>query len=231
MSIEHLPTIALAVLGGIGPALIWLWFWLKEDKNDPEPRRLILLSFITGMVVVAFVYPAERLTAGLATGTGLLILWATIEEVFKYLAAQLTILRHEERDEPIDATIYLITIALGFAAAENTLFLLNPLFEGDIISGILTGNLRFIGATLLHTLCSAVIGVAMGLSFYKPKRVKYVYRTVGVILASALHALFNFLIIDSNGGHLLTTFFFVWIGIIGLILMLERVKRIKKPRT
>jgi len=37
--------IALAVLVGIIPSLFWLWFWLKEDKEDPEPSGLIAFLF------------------------------------------------------------------------------------------------------------------------------------------------------------------------------------------
>ena len=27
-----------ALIGGFVPALVWLWFWLKEDKQKPEPK-------------------------------------------------------------------------------------------------------------------------------------------------------------------------------------------------
>ena len=39
MAIEQLKdpkTLGLSFVGGILPALIWLWFWLKEDKENPE---------------------------------------------------------------------------------------------------------------------------------------------------------------------------------------------------
>jgi RsiW-degrading membrane proteinase PrsW (M82 family) len=46
--------IAYALLSGILPALLWLWFWLKEDNLHPEPRSLLIGSFIAGMIVVVF---------------------------------------------------------------------------------------------------------------------------------------------------------------------------------
>ena len=53
---------------------------------------------------------------------------------------------------------------------------------------------------------------------------------IGLILASTLHALFNFFILKSNGDSgLLSTFLGVWIGIVLLILVFERIKRIRKP--
>ena len=54
-------TILFALLGGVLPALLWLWFWLKEDKKRPEPRGLILLAFIAGMLTVPVVLPFEKL--------------------------------------------------------------------------------------------------------------------------------------------------------------------------
>jgi len=223
-----LQTVLFAFLGGLLPALLWLWFWLKEDKARPEPKGLILLSFVVGMIAVVFALPLEKLTAAYLAGTLVLVLWAAIEELLKYGAAYLSVLRRKEMDEPIDAVIYMITIALGFAALENTLFLLNPLTDGNIIESILTGNLRFLGATLLHTLSSATIGVAMALSFYKSKRLKWIYTTAGVILAIALHSLFNFFIMKSNGEKALVVFIAVWLGIILLLLFFEKIKRIKK---
>jgi len=233
-------TLLFALLGGILPALLWLWFWLKEDRARPEPRGLILLSFVAGMVTVAFVIPLEqaaeflsiKVAAGLAlisAETTTVLAWATIEESAKYIVGVLVVLKRKANDEPIDAIIYMITIALGFAALENTLFLLNPLGDGDLPSSILTGNLRFLGATLLHTLSSGVLGAAMAFSFYKSGMIKKLYVSLGLLLAIALHSTFNFIIIVTNGEKLLAALLFVWAGIILLILLFEKVKRIKKP--
>ena len=59
---EFEPIIAAAA-GGILPALAWLWFWLREDSDHPEPRRLIALAFLAGMVAVAVVIPLEKSVA------------------------------------------------------------------------------------------------------------------------------------------------------------------------
>src|SRR3989344_2152376 len=79
---------------------------------------------------------------------------AAIGGVVKFAAASLAALRLRIFDEPLDAVIYLVTAALGFSAFENVLFLLAPLQTGDVFASIITGDLRFIGASLLHTLSS-----------------------------------------------------------------------------
>ena len=75
-------------------------------------------------------------------------------------------------------------------------------------------------------LSSAVIGAAIGISFYKPRRTKHLFVAVGVILAILLHSTFNFLILNTPEEHLLRTFGFVWIGVIALLAVLEYIKRI-----
>ena len=219
-----------AAAGGILPALAWLWFWLREDAVHPEPRRLIALAFCAGMCTVAFTIPLEQYVGGmLANQTLTFTAWSAIEETIKFIVALAVILWRKDYDEPVDAVIYMICIALGFSAVENTLFLWSPLSGDTVFQTIITGNLRFVGATLLHILSSAVIGVSLALAFYKPRSVKVLYGLSGVILAILLHSSFNFLILNTPQAYLLRTFVFVWIGVIALLAALEFVKRIR-PR-
>jgi RsiW-degrading membrane proteinase PrsW (M82 family) len=222
-------TVSIALLAGILPAFLWLWFWLREDHIRPEPRGLIFATFLLGMSVIPFVIIAEKYVAGIFTGQVLvIILWASIEEVGKFLAAWVGGLRTCAHDEPIDPLIYMITAALGFAALENALFLLGPLNEGNVLLGFITGNVRFIGATLLHTVTSGAIGFMLGLSFYQNRASKKMHLFGGLILAILLHTFFNYFILAYTEVNLFLVFTFVWIGIILLILSFEKVKRIKQ---
>ena len=215
-----------AFLGGIIPALLWLWFWLREDRARPEPRGLIVATFIAGMAAVPIALFLEQFVAGIFISGSFvtIILWASIEEIGKFTAAWTTALRKRDNDEPIDSMMYLITTALGFAAAENALFLLGPLGGGDIMGGFITGNLRFIGSTLLHIVSSGAVGIFMAYSFCELPRIKRLAKMFGLILAIMLHTLFNFFILTSDN-NLFAVFSFVWIGVIILFLFFELVKR------
>lgn len=219
-----------AFLIGFLPTLIWVGFWLLQDTKHPEPRHLVVRAFAAGMLGVLIVLPLEKLAVDYVTGGFfLLLLWAMIEETTKFLIAWVAVLRHRAVDEPIDILLYLITVALGFAALENTLFLAAPLMNGQFEHGLITGNLRFLGATLIHVLSTAVIGGALALAFYKSRFRQFLYGVIGVILAVLLHALFNFSIINTRADLLLTVFAAVWVGIVFLLLALERVKSIHRP--
>lgn len=219
---------AIAFLAGLIPALFWLWFWLREDSAHPEPKALIASSFIAGMLIVALVLPLQEYAMERFVGDNLIFVWVIIEEVLKYCAALIVVLWNRAVDEPIDAIIYMITIALGFSALENALFISNPLREGDYVTSFLTGNFRFLGATLLHVLASGTVGVFMALSYYASRGVKVLVATIGLLVAIILHALFNFFIMDASGDTVLGVFMFVWMGIVVLFLIFEKVKLLEK---
>lgn len=220
--------IGYALLSGILPALLWLWFWLKEDNLHPEPKSLVAGTFIVGGIVVLVALVLEKIVADIGlTNTHRYVAWAAIEEIVKYVAVAIIALRSRHMDEPIDAMIYCITVALGFAAVENTLFIISPLGDGDIARSIVTGNMRFIGATLVHIVSSAAIGFMIGLSFYRNKFLKFIAVASGLILAIGLHSAFNLSIINASATNTLRVFAWVWAAIIILLILFEEVKVIK----
>ena len=218
--------LGLALLGGIAPALLWLWFWLKEDNQKPEPKGLLAVLFLIGMVLVILVIPVQKFIQNNITSSEWQIIgWASIEELIKYLGLVILLYKTNRIDEPIDWPIFLITVALGFAALENTLFLIKPLSLNQTTVGLLTGQLRFLGSTLLHAVSSGIVGVSLGLSFHMGKYVKKIYLLVGLLLAITLHSTFNFFIIEDNGNNFLEVLGFLWVVTIIIILLFEKLRR------
>jgi protease PrsW len=218
--------LALAFLGGIIPSLLWLWFWLKEEAKKPEPDGILTVVFLMGMIAVVVVLPIQKfIQVHIASGDMQTVLFATAEEILKYLAALVVLYHTDYVDEPIDWPIYLITAALGFAALENCLFLIKPLSLGQTSVGLLTGQLRFLGSTLLHTVSSSLIGITLGISFNMQSYAKKLYLFAGFIGAIALHSVFNFFIMKNNGNDFLTVFGFLWVVTIIIMLLFEKVRR------
>ncbi|MEK7175686.1 MAG: PrsW family glutamic-type intramembrane protease [Patescibacteria group bacterium] len=233
--------VVLAFLLGIIPSFIWLWFWLKEDKKNPEPKGVLTSVFILGMITVPVViliqqFIKENIDVILAqqfikaininTTELRVILFAGAEELIKYLAVIIILFHTTYVDEPIDWPIYLITAALGFAALENILYMIQPLGLGQTIE-LLGGNLRFFGATLLHAVASGIFGIILGFSFYRGVFRKELYFFIGLIFATALHSIFNLFIINNyNNKNILGVYVFLWIVAIIVMLLFEKLKRI-----
>ena len=238
-------TLFFSLLGGVLPARFWLWFWLREDRLHPEPRSLIVVSFLAGMAAVLFALPAEQWLCGTLMGgvsaecavelpltAQILIVvigLAVIEETFKFIASYVGALRKRENDEPIDSLIYLITAALGFAALENTFFLSGAIKSGGLAASLDLGVLRFVGATLLHVVSSGTLGFFLALGFYKRGRMRKFDACIGLLAAIVLHTFFNLFILKGEGNslYLFTVFAFVWLAVMLLLIGFEKVKQLR----
>jgi RsiW-degrading membrane proteinase PrsW (M82 family) len=220
--------IFLSLFGGVVPALLWLWFWLKEDRLHPEPKRLVIATFLVGMFSVILVLPIEKFIFSLlghSVNVGTIFLWAFTEEMLKFLAVYIVALSSKDIDEPLDIVIYMITGALGFSALENSFFLWNILDSGLFAQGIITGNMRFLGATLLHIASSSILGILYALSFYMDTVSRKIYLFTGILISVVLHTAFNLLIIKS-GEKIFFIFAGLWVIISIIIIMLEKIKRV-----
>lgn len=232
--IQILIVLALAFL----PPLLWLWFWLREDEH-PEPRREILIVFLAGMagVVLAVLlentFYAANSSAQKFFGYGALALqalnvfgFAFLEEITKTAAAFFTALRSKYFDEPVDAMVYLVTAALGFAALENAMFVGKAL-ESGVAQSAAVGAFRFINAVLLHVSSSALVGAGFAFSFFhKEKRLREL--ALGVFFATLLHALYNFFIIINIGGAVLNQIAVTLLVVLGAstaLALFERARR------
>jgi len=198
--------ILLYLFLAFAPGIIWLSFFLKRD-NLPEPKMQIFKVFYFGLMVVLLAVlielqmvkhidlnsPSTPLLFGSATEPSLLFygikyvfIVGIIEESLKYLVVRFLVLKNSCIDEPIDLPIYMITAAIGFAVGENILLFL----FGDPINVPGVAITRFIGANLLHIICSAIIGISLAMSFYHLKK-RYLILFIGFTLSIVTHALFD----------------------------------------
>lgn len=242
-------TILLAATIGFVPAYIWLRFWLSEDELHHEPKKTIVVSFLAGIVSVAIALVIQKtlhesgwsIFSSVTTCSFLVIaIYAAVEELAKFVMCYIGALNTKADAYPIDPVLYLITTALGFAAFENTLYIYRSLADGAVsVWGTVT-LMRFIGATLVHVLSSGIIGIFLSYAFYKNPARKIEMGLLGLIIASFVHGLYNYLILSqtdlygcTNGPSGLTTFLTlagVWVAIILIILILEKIKHITKPK-
>ena len=134
------PVILPVILVSILPGALWLLYFYRQDRYEPEPRSLVFWVFLGGMLLVI---PAGALESfgkeGLveARNAGDLIslfyysffFIGLIEEGLKFLLLWFLVRPKKVMDEPVDGVVYGITAGLGFASLENFLYTQNPVWR------------------------------------------------------------------------------------------------------
>lgn len=196
-------TYILLVTLGTLPSLLWLVYWLRRDCH-PEPKVLIAKTLLLGIILsplaivfqLLFVQIVARIIgidAALISESPWFYLWAAlVEELVKYAVVFLVVLRSPDFDEPVDAMVYMLTAALGFAAMENILVMSRVMGDG-VAATVGVWSLRFAGATLLHALSSALLGYFIALAWFYFRN-RWQLFSVGLILATLFHWAFNLFI-------------------------------------
>jgi RsiW-degrading membrane proteinase PrsW (M82 family) len=220
-----------AFIGGVVPTFLWLWFWFNQVKK-PESTGFLSLLYILGMLSVMIVFPIDTLISqSRLDQKEYLLAFALVEEVVKVALTAVVAFRTKRLIQPADYTLFLVTLALGFSALENTLYLIQPISENNISFILFTGNLRFIGATLLHTTCVAIVGNMLGIAYYEGKFMKWVHGLFGLGLAIGLHAVFNYFILLNTTRSIMIGLAGLWfIGII-VIVIFGRIQKLQGYRT
>jgi protease PrsW len=196
------------------PGLIWLWIFYRTDRYEPEPKRMVALTFLLGVlsIVPAFigerlgerVYPFLRQIEAASTEhtasavhalplfIGCFLIIGPCEELAKFAAVRLFMYRSREFDEPLDGLIYAAAAALGFASLENVFYVVDfsrGLDHVTIRWGML--GVRAFLALPGHVIFAATWGYALGRARFDAQ-----YRVwPRVALAAALHGLYDFLLI------------------------------------
>lgn len=213
-------------------ALFWLKKFRKMDKYEKEPERHIYLVFVAGaLATVPSIILESPLHFTLSPRPSDLsplffsFLWVGIvEEFFKYLAVRLTVYRSKEFNEVMDGMIYMISAALGFAAAENVGYMMGV--------GFFVGVLRAILSYLGHVSFSAILGYYLAKAKFERQRS---WLWIGFIWAISLHWLYDafFVVgtIQSSGGFLLLGLM-VWLfGLILTFVLIKKAQAVSPFRT
>ena len=230
--------VIFAILLGVLPSLIWLIFFLKEDLH-PEPKGILARIFIygsfTALMAVVFQYFFQDILNFFKIGEYAFIsffIFAAVEEILKFTIVYITVNKKDFFDEPVDAMIYMINAALGFAALENIFIASNGLIFGDFKNGELFSilTIRFVGATLFHALGSGIVGYYWAKGKWKKENGKWsaswrMEIIKGLVIATFLHAVFNYSIIIFKDANILI-YPLIFLIIIALVVFkdFERIK-------
>ena len=190
---------ALAVIGlllAIIPAVVWLAFFYRQDRLEPEPRTMVVGVFLLGVLVAtAIAIPlVDRVFdvgswlfgSPLVHLAGGIFVVGVIQEGLKYLTLRLSVYDSREFDERTDGIIYGTAVGLGFATALNVAFVVE---SGGVDLG--TGAIRIVLTSLAHASFGGVIGYFLGRQRFERRPLWWM--PAGVALAATLNGVFFYL--------------------------------------
>ncbi|MEY3060315.1 MAG: hypothetical protein RL000_1667 [Bacteroidota bacterium] len=140
----------------IAPGVAISSYIILKDEYNKEPRKHLLISFFLGVlsIVPAILLETPLLmtssnsffnsTLGNAVKAFLLV--ALPEEIAKFIMLKTYAYRQPEFDEPFDGIVYAVMVGMGFATAENIMYVYEY--------GVATGVVRMFLAVPAHAISS-----------------------------------------------------------------------------
>ncbi|MBB3036509.1 PrsW family intramembrane metalloprotease [Hoyosella altamirensis] len=219
-------------------AMLFLWI----DRWEPEPGRLLLAAFLWGAsiaVVTALIGSLVlnitwlRLLATENThALGLAVTAPVVEELCKGLfLLWLFWFRRREIDGVVDGIVYAGLVGLGFAFMENIFYLGAALEEGGLAGGLFVFVLRCLISPFAHPLFTIMFGVGLGLAVQSSRPlVKALAPACGLLLAIAMHGLWNgsILVLDGAGFLLVYALIMVPVFIGAIVIVTWQRKRLQR---
>ena len=205
------------------PPLFLMWKVYQNDTIEKEPTGLLVKIFVFGMISTI---PAVILeTIGQTVLEGVLgipqgrvfnllmffIVVAGAEELVKYFAMKLPTWRNENFNYVFDGVVYGVTAALGFAALENVLYVLD--------TGLSTAGIRAWTAIPLHCIAGIFMGhyygIAKAAERWGDRKVKNRMLRRSILIPMLIHGAYDF--IASDESPLLVFVFFAYIIVLDVL--------------
>ncbi len=203
----------------LGPGfLILVWIYLK-DKYEKEPLSLLFLAFIGGAASTLLVLGANILWNHYGFGISDSNLFQTAfyafvsvgatEESVKLLVVLLFFYPNKAFNEPFDGIVYSTAVAMGFATAENLIYVyVNTRPEESHWIALL----RMFSAVPAHATFAILMGFFVGNSKFSSNRLLYIL--MGWFIASLLHGAYDFFLFIRNiPGISIGAFLSLYLGI------------------
>ena len=179
------------------PGLLIVFYFVYSDRFK-EPKKIILITFILGMVIG---YPAGYLNHYVARffSNGNIIndalvggafAGAIVEEILKFLILYFYIFKQKEFNEPMDAIVYGVIVSLGFAINENYdyVYRVAELIGASPWDVALSRRYSAIPA---HAVCGVIMGFYFGQNYFIERGKSF---SLALIIPIIIHGSYNFLL-------------------------------------
>lgn len=203
----------------LGPGFVVLiWIYLK-DKYEKEPLYLIFFAFLGGAASSMIVLGANMLWTSYGFGISNSDMWETAvyafvsvgatEELVKLLVVLIFFYPNKAFNEPFDGIVYATAVSMGFATAENLIYVYINAKPDDAHWVAL---LRMFSAVPAHATFAIVMGYFIGNGKFSSN--KWIYLFMAWFFSSILHGAYDFFLFLRNiPGISIGAFLSLYVGI------------------
>ena len=214
------------------PAFFWFFIFLREDRFDPEPKKLIIKLFLLGALsgilaavlelVISDLIPTtlgeiianffeDPVPGVLSIGMLLIIIFsvfvfAALEEIIKIGVVRKFVYHHVHFRQVVDGAIFGVSVGLGFATLENLGYFIEVSISGGLAELFVLFFLRFFASTLLHAVTTGLAGYYLAKSKFTGNK-KYFWQ--GLVAAVLIHTAFNVFVFGEALGFVLVIIFMI----------------------
>ena len=185
--------VLIGVILALIPALIWLVFFYRQDRLEPEPKQYVFGVFLLGALLAGaaaipltgdlFQVEDWLYRSVLSRILGSILVVGFIQEFLKYAAVRYSIYSSAEFDERVDGVIYATAAGLGFATMLNFQYVLAYRGVDPTI-----GAIRMVVNALAHASFAGVMGYFLGQAKFEAKGPLWL--PAGLCLVAILNGLF-----------------------------------------
>lgn len=169
------------------PALVWMVFFYQQDRDEPEPKQLVIRMFLFGSLAAvlavilerAFISQTLKLFQGIIlSGILTLLTVSLMQETLKVMMVRYVVLGTNEFDRHPDGIVYGMASGLGFSTVLTIAFVAQ---SGGVIP--LAGAIRAVDNAMIHGALGAVSGYYIGRIKIDGKKVPWLFEGLGLVTA------------------------------------------------
>jgi protease PrsW len=196
--------IVVGIILAIVPSAVWLYFFYRQDRLEPEPKTKLAAVFLLALLLTSALglplindwfqvqvwASADNVTSLLVS---ILIVGFTWQAI-AYAAVRLVVYDTPEFDERMDGIVYGTVAGLGVATLLNLNYVLA---NGGVALG--SGVIHVVTTALAQASFSGLLGYFMAEAKFEHKPVWWV--PLGLFIAAVLNGLFSWLLseVSANG--------------------------------
>ncbi len=239
--------VLIGVVVAVVPVLVVVAAFLWIDRWEPEPAKLLLLTFAWGACVATLtallVNDTAEAVGDLLLGTGnggkvsALVSAPLVEEAVKAVPViALMRRRSHEFDGVVDGIVYAGLSAAGFAFVENVYYFGRAFVEYGFGDGMSTGVfaafiLRGLLSPFAHPLFTVLTGIGIGLVVHSGNRSVKIMLPLGAYVGAVLlHALWNASATLGGADVFLNVYFLIMVPIFTAVVLIMMWQRRREQR-